>query len=106
MNVLDNMHWTPLLRAGHTACNGAALALIELGADVHFTAPKDRWGLPAGSNVLHAFCYRNETKIEVVNALLDCGVNATLEDSKGQTALDVARANSVMTVVNVLTGRA
>jgi ankyrin repeat protein len=105
LNSPDNWGWTPLLRAAHTTCNDAVMALVQAGAELNYTSSSDRWGLPAGSNALHAVCYGDKTTSEVVQALLDHEVNANLRDAKGQTPFDVAEANSNVDVLAVLNGR-
>ncbi len=105
LDAPDNSGWTPLLRAAYSACNDAVMALAKAGANVNYTSPNDRWGLPAGSNALHAACSEERTTPEVVKALRDHGARTDLKDQKGQTPVDVAETKANATLLAVLGAR-
>jgi len=63
------------------------------------------WGLPAGSNALHAACSEERTTPEVVKALRDHGARTDLKDQKGQTPVDVAETKANATLLAVLGAR-
>jgi len=101
-NQTDHKHWTPLIMAGYSGCNGAVLALAELGADVNHLVPSGRWGLEAGSNVLHAICLSEESTPEAVGILIDKGADTSIRNIEGQRPVDIARAKSNSELVKAL----
>ena len=71
------------------------IALISAGADIN---TQTELGITA---LMYASFYN--TNPRVIDALLDAGANATLEDEDGNTAPELARSNGALTDTPTLT---
>ena len=102
LDTPDNFGWSPVLYAVSMHGGDALLALVELGADLHFTSTTDRWGLPAGSNVLHA-ALRSDLDAATIETLLAAGADATHRDDACHRPVDVARERGNDALIGLLT---
>ncbi|KAG6834166.1 hypothetical protein H0H93_011469 [Arthromyces matolae] len=77
--------------------------LLESGADINEIPPDKYNGSPWQGTPLHEAAQKGH--LRAVQFLLDHGADATLKDSDGKTALELARASNYVSVAEVLEGQ-
>jgi ankyrin repeat protein len=96
INLSNKQSWTPLHYATSSGYSGIAIRLIELGADVN--ARNNRGWTP-----LHLASYYGSA--DVVNKLISAGANVTSKLPDGRQPVDIARAESRLHLVDILSKR-
>ncbi|XP_028407753.1 ankyrin repeat and EF-hand domain-containing protein 1-like [Dendronephthya gigantea] len=92
----DNFFWTPLHHACHCGQLDIVKLLLERGADI------DAKAINGGTPLLRAI---ESSKENVVSYLISMGAKVQLENKKGHTALDVAKAYADPRVLAVVQKR-
>jgi len=92
----DNFKWTPLHHAAHCGQVDVVHALLAAGADGN----AQTWN--GASPLMRAI---QSGKTNVVEFLLECGVNVTLKNKKDKTAVDVAQEWAGSKIYNMVKNR-
>jgi ankyrin repeat protein len=93
---LSKGHWPPLTSAAGKHKWDNFKLLLDRGANAKYTT-KDGW------NILH-FAAGNGAPVEIINFLLDAGIDVMAVNQGGYSPLDIAKSNQYSGTVSYLEG--